>query len=371
MQRSILFFTPYGGRTGSEMFLWYMFSHVDPKLFKATLVSDSNGELLTEMPKWVDVHRSLKYPDKWQRLKKRFLSFLGKDLYQEHIIKLHKASNAQYWYLNTVLSLNKLPIAKKHGIKTIVHFHELKGDYALASYENMKLAVEYADLCIADSKAVQRSLEIMGAKNIVLQYECIDISKVNPDPSKVKSLREKLGLDRFSFVWMMSGTSISRKGIDMVADIAAGLRESNAALLWVGNNTNNGLSFFIEKEIAERGLNNVIFLGKQSTDYYSYMDLMDGFVLLSREEPFGMVVVEALALGKPVVAFNAGGVSEILTENTGRIVNSWNISDMIDALHHAASDPGWFNKEAAIKRAKDFDVTVQVKNWQNILTSLK
>ena len=100
------------------------------------------------------------------------------------------------------------------------------------------------------------------------------------------------------------------------------------------------------------------------------MNLMDGFVLTSREEPFGMVVVEALALGKPVVSFNAGGVSEIITPETGRVVNSWNVSDLANTMKKVAINDIGFSKEKAKERAKDFDVTVQVKNWERILLSL-
>lgn len=368
---SFLFFTPYAGRTGSEMFLWYMLSKADPSKIKATLISDSNGELLAQMPKWVNTHLTMRYPNRKQRFQQKVASRFGIDLCEKDILAVHRNAKADYWYLNTVLMLNKLPLAKKHGIKTIVHFHELKGDYALASYQHMELAVNYADLCIADSMAVYKSLQTLGAKKIALQYECVDLGKVKPDPQKTAALKKQFGLDKFSFVWLMSGTSIQRKGIDMVPEIAAGLKAQNAALVWLGNNATNGLSFFIEKEIAARGLDNVFFLGKQSTDYYSYMDMMDGFVLLSREEPFGMVVVEALALGKPVVAFNAGGVAEILTEDTGRIINSWNITDMVNGLNAAAADLSWFNPAAAISRAGDFDVNAQVKNWEKILEEIR
>jgi glycosyltransferase involved in cell wall biosynthesis len=83
-----------------------------------------------------------------------------------------------------------------------------------------------------------------------------------------------------------------------------------------------------------------------------------------------MVVVEALALGKPVVSFNAGGVSEIVTTETGRIVDSWNVVDLANAMKEVALNKIGFDAEKAKARAKDFDVTNQVKNWETILLSL-
>lgn len=347
-----------------------MLSRLNPDKLKTALVSESKGELLDQMPRHVNTFTTRKYPSRLGRMQQLLASPFGINLYERSIASIHHKLRPDYWYLNTVLMLDKLPLAKKVGVPVIAHFHELESDYALATYDNLKLAIDYATLCIADSMAVYRNLEIMGAKRIALQYECVDLKRINPNAQKTAALRKKYGLDRFSFIWLMSGTSILRKGIDMVAEVAAGLKQYNAALLWLGNNTQNGLSFFIEQEIKSKGLENIIFLGKQSDDYYSYMDLMDGFVLLSREEPFGMVVVEALALGKPVVAFDAGGVSEIVTEQTGKIVKSWNMPDLVNTLGESAQDNGWFNKQAAMNRAAEFDVDIQVKNWERILLEL-
>jgi glycosyltransferase involved in cell wall biosynthesis len=217
---------------------------------------------------------------------------------------------------------------------------------------------------------VYKKLKILGAKNIMLQYECIDIGKIMVNGAKTRILKEELGLSQYSFIWLMSGSSISRKGIDMVPELAGLLKEQNAALVWLGNNSNTGMDLMIEKEIEHNKLTNVLFLGKRTEDYYDYMNIMDGFVLTSREEPFGMVVVEALALGKPVVSFNAGGVSEIVTPETGRIVNSWNVADLASAMREVALSKIGFSSERAKERAYNFDVSVQVKNWESTLLSL-
>jgi glycosyltransferase involved in cell wall biosynthesis len=168
----------------------------------------------------------------------------------------------------------------------------------------------------------------------------------------------------------MSGTSSVRKGTDMVCKLAELLNGKNMALVWLGNNTSSGMDFYIEKYIKTKKFENVFLLGKKTEDYYSYMDIMDGFVLTSREEPFGMVVTEALALGKPIAAFNAGGVKEILNENIGLISESWNIEDLVIQMEKIANNGINFTKEKAKERAFEFDVTNQISNWEKILNEL-
>jgi L-malate glycosyltransferase len=369
--KRILFFTPYAGRSGSEMFLWYMFSAINTKLLNASLVSECNGSLLNEMPNYVSTHVTLKYPNKYQRILNILARTVGIDLYNRNIIKTHTNFKPNYWYLNTVLMTDKIALAQAHNIPVITHFHELTTDYSLVTKQQLQAAINYSNLCIADSKAVYNKLQLLGAKNIVLQYECIDIKKINIDNAKSAQLKTQLDLDKYSFVWLMSGSTSTRKGTDMVPQLAQLLQQQNAALVWLGNNSSTGMDLMIEKEIKAMQLNNVLFLGqKKDNDYYNHMNIMDGFVLTSREEPFGMVVVEALALGKPVVSFNAGGVAEIVTSDVGTIVNSWNVPDLAAAMQQVSANITSFDTNKAKARAQQFDVSVQVANWEQIISNL-
>ncbi len=79
------------------------------------------------------------------------------------------------------------------------------------------------------------------------------------------------------------------------------------------------------------------------------------------EEPFGLVVAEALAAGTPVAAFNTGGVPEILTKKTGRIVEKGNV----DALAQAIKECKELNRQDCRKRAKKaFGLDIMIENYE-------
>jgi glycosyltransferase involved in cell wall biosynthesis len=58
---------------------------------------------------------------------------------------------------------------------------------------------------------------------------------------------------------------------------------------------------------------------------------MDVFTLPSREDPFPLVVLEAMALARPVVGFDVGGVREQL-DDTGVVVDAEDVSAMANAV---------------------------------------
>ena len=95
------------------------------------------------------------------------------------------------------------------------------------------------------------------------------------------------------------------------------------------------------------------------SDVTPWLAAMDVFVHLSDYEPFGMVIVESMAAGKPVVASAAGGPSEIITDGVnGLLIDPSRPGELAAAITRYLSAPGLRRSvvSAARERASEFSV---------------
>ncbi|MCD4795754.1 MAG: glycosyltransferase family 4 protein [Candidatus Cloacimonetes bacterium] len=89
----------------------------------------------------------------------------------------------------------------------------------------------------------------------------------------------------------------------------------------------------MKKLKAELKLDNVHFLGHQTQiDVASLYNAADVSVVPSRIEPFGLVAIEALACGTPVVATRAGGLPDFVNDEIGQLVEMENPEALADAI---------------------------------------
>jgi glycosyltransferase involved in cell wall biosynthesis len=93
------------------------------------------------------------------------------------------------------------------------------------------------------------------------------------------------------------------------------------------------------------------------------MSCFDALVLTTKLETFGLVLIEAMHSGIPVIGSNAGGVPEIIdNEVTGLLFESWNANSLAEALKRLYTDREFGNKIAIMGRQKAqkiFDAKIQ------------
>tara|TARA_R110002049_G_scaffold4601_1_gene31692 strand:- start:85526 stop:86677 length:1152 start_codon:yes stop_codon:yes gene_type:complete len=111
----------------------------------------------------------------------------------------------------------------------------------------------------------------------------------------------------------------------------------------------------------------------QQSDAPIWMQAMDVVVHASRKEPFGMVVIEAMSLGKPVVASIPGGPAEVITNGVdGLLVNFGDARQLGQAIGFFLNDPNLMERcgRAAKIRAADFSAIHFSGNVSDAVSSL-
>jgi glycosyltransferase involved in cell wall biosynthesis len=147
-----------------------------------------------------------------------------------------------------------------------------------------------------------------------------------PKPELARQFRERFHLGNEPVVGCVGRIKLVRKGQEVLVQAAALLqrRGLQARYLFVGAPFPGNESHLadLQKLIQENGLeDHVVFTGELPDPRPAYA-AMDVFVLPSAQpEPFGGVVMEAMAMGVPVIATNIGGSTDQVAEGvTGFLV---------------------------------------------------
>jgi len=116
----------------------------------------------------------------------------------------------------------------------------------------------------------------------------------------------------------------------------------------------------LRRQIEQRDLSNSIVMPGFQTNVAEWMHAFDVFVHASDREPFGLVVVEAMAMGLPVIAGNAGGPTEIIRDgHDGRLAPYGDADTLARCIRGYLDAPDVAARiaSAARERAQDFAVS--------------
>jgi glycosyltransferase involved in cell wall biosynthesis len=188
-----------------------------------------------------------------------------------------------------------------------------------------KKAAEQAGRIIVISRDIENLVkELFPAceDKLVLMKNGYDNHVFYPDETDKKSILAQFNLDQDpEYLVVFAGKLAHFKGVDVLLKAAAVYEEKldhNVCTLIAGDGE---LSAELRSMAHSLDLQNVHFLGHQTQQVlrklYSAADIS---VVPSRREPFGLVAIEALACGTPVVATEEGGLAEIINKEVGALV---------------------------------------------------
>ena len=205
-------------------------------------------------------------------------------------------------------------LAKLTGAKCIVHVHVTYGDWMSGM---LRWAMGRADALIGVSDFVARSLIRGGysAHKTLSVLNAIDLDKWHADVEH-SHIRGELGVQPNAPLLICVARIFPPKGQDKLVRALALLQPEFPGIkaLIVGQDYPPGTSYSAELKAlaAKLGLaDSLIFTGLRS-DIPCLIAAADVLVMPSFEEPFGLVYAEAMAMRRPVVAFDDGGTPEVV-----------------------------------------------------------
>jgi glycosyltransferase involved in cell wall biosynthesis len=128
------------------------------------------------------------------------------------------------------------------------------------------------------------------------------------------------------------------------------------------------LAHDVQGEHERSGLGASFQLLGYRPDALDVLAAADLFVLSSRQEGLPVALMEALALGIPVVATEVGGVPEAVADGVeGRLVSPGSPDELAKAIAQLVCDPAMRSRmaEAALRRSEEFDVRPVVRRYED------
>lgn len=224
-----------------------------------------------------------------------------------------------------------------------------------------------------------RQVGIPGERSIQV-YDGVDLEAVRRRGLAAPGgVRRELGISPEEVLVVMVGHLRSWKGQDVLLQalglLARGGRPSPRVLFVGGPSSSEDSSYVerLERMVVEQGLHHrVSFLGPRR-DAVELLGAADIVVHASTSpEPFGLVVVEGMAMAKPVIASRLGGPGEIVQPGSGILFDPGHPDDLATHLEALMGDPAFRRKlgEGGLARAEAFDIRQNVRAIEAVYRSL-
>jgi glycosyltransferase involved in cell wall biosynthesis len=341
----VLFVIDHLGGGGAERQLINLVNGIDRERFEShVFITERRGERFGELDGTVVVHglgeRGGRRTLSAFRLLRKSISEVG-----PHIIQ----SWLDYSTFLTAAALKTLPLRSRFVAshrtsaeelyRREVRFGELKKGLLIWAYKQ-------ADGVTTNSKVLMTQLKGYGVQKVQVIYNGINLESLGKLPPR-EELRKKLGLDQHLFYVCFAGSLVERKGVEYLLDAVKMMNMENIRFLISGVGE---LKDAVERAAA--GDDRLIYLGYKS-NAVEYIKSSDLLVLPSIYEGLPNVILEAMAVGTPVLATNVYGIPELIDNNVnGLLVRPGNAGEIATGVTAMIDAPALARRFARISLEK-------------------
>ncbi len=185
-----------------------------------------------------------------------------------------------------------------------------------------------------------------------------------------QDMRAKWGIDREDKIVGTVARLIPSKGIDVLLDAVPLVLDKYPQTRFMIVGDGPAMSTLKSKAEALNCSKNIIFTGYSEYIWY-YYEAFDVFVLPSLSEGLGISLLEAMIMGKPVIASSVGGIREIVKhELNGYLVTPGDSQELANAIIYFLSNPSQAQEYAqrGEKEIKNkFDLETMIRETSRII----
>lgn len=371
---------------GAELSLLNLLSRVDRNVFDPLVLTPYEGPLAKEIER-LGVTPHVRFVDHWipyrsqfgwRHLKKFLRTFRARVWSIATLIERH---NIDIVYTNTVTCIDGAIAAYITKKPHIWHVREhVRGNKDLKLYIPAILVpwivTAFSDRVVTNSESLcTRMTTYRSDGKISFVYNGVDLQKFNTPHVLNNKLRQELAIRKGAKLVAVIGALNPRKGLDLFVESARKVKDAfqDVDFIVAGAGQRKFVDGLKEK-VYDLGLHDCFhFLGRRN-DVPLIMAAVDLLVLSSEQEPFGRVIIEAMAASKPVVATISGGPEEIVIDGkTGFLVPVESSFSMANAIIKLLKNKTLCISmgQAGRQRAERlFDLKIYVRKIETIITEL-
>ncbi len=329
----ILFIAHDSFRAGAQLLTMTFIEWVQANTeHEIVIILKKDGELKSEISKLAPTYI-------W-RLDNSFISKISRKVYRSGILRKIRSFNPDIIYSSTITNGSILHALDFLNKPVVTHVHEM--DYWINQFgeQNLQHNIEHTTKFILPAQAVKENL---CSKHVAAPNKCVVIPEfINLKTGLDKSLHERLGVSGKAILIAASGGEIWRKGKDLLVPIVINFFSKYSGLddihfVWIGGEMTHELNHDLENS----GYIDRIHFIEHLPNAQQYFGSLYLFLMLSREDPFPLVNIEAASRGVPVICFDrSGGTPEFINDRAGAVVPYLDIAAMADKILELLADRG-------------------------------
>jgi glycosyltransferase involved in cell wall biosynthesis len=343
---NILFVSHDANRAGAQLFLLSIMKYLKQKGVEMQLLLLGGGVLEAE---FAEICQNHFWPNSNPQQKglKKALSKLVKSQNEtdanQQLLKNLRNENFDYIYANTIASAHVLPkLTEFVNASLLAHIHELEFSIQLYSQKNdREFLFKHAAKIISCSKAVAENIienHGVSPQKIEVIHSFVDNESIlnRIESTDNQAIKQKYNLPETGFLIGGCGNAEWRKGIDVFLQVINQILNTsneNCHFVWIGVKKEGEYFEQISYDTTKMGIGDKITFIEQTPDAVELINCLDIFTIVSREDPFPLVMLEAALAQKTMIGFDkTGGCSEFIEEDAGIIVPYLNTFSMASSI---------------------------------------